>query len=400
MARADRILVIDDDALICDLVSGLARSMGLNCATSKDAANLADALDPDPSVILLDLMMPGMDGIEVLRDLGRRHCRSHILLMSGMDRRILEMAEKLAHSLGLSVVGHLQKPFPLPELKAMLEALASKDLPAVYAEVPKIAIPDEHLRAAIESNQFLNHYQPQIDIRTGRVTGVEALARWQHPDRGLVLPEHFIARIEALGLIDSLCWSTAMQALDEARSFLLTDGQPARLSINASMYSLSDLAFPDTILEMAKRFDFPTDKLAIEITESRLANELSRTLDVLTRLRMKGFQLAIDDFGTGYAMMRQLQNVPATELKIDKSIVENMHLHESDRVMVEKIVEMGHDLHMHVIAEGVMLTEQLNLLREIGCDGAQGYLFSRPISAAQMKGWLEGYAANPLVVPR
>lgn len=391
MANADRILVIDDDPTVCELVSALAKTMGLECVTTKDGTSFTELIKPDTSVILLDLMMPGMDGIEVLRMLGERRCNAHILLMSGMDRRVLETAEKLAQSLGLSVVGHLQKPFPLPELKDMLETLAARGIPQIYAEAPRIAIPDEELRSAIELNQFVNYYQPQINIATGAVTGVEALARWVHPERGVLQPENFIARMEALGLIDNLCWSTAELAITEASEFKATDGSQARLSINASMYSLHDLGFPDTFLNLAKRNNFPTEKLAIEITESRLSTELSRTLDVLTRLRMKGFQLAIDDFGTGYAMMRQLQNVPATELKIDKSIVENMHVNDSDRVMVEKIIEMGHELNMEVMAEGVTSTEQLELLRQKGCDGAQGFLFSQPIAAKEMMSWLAAY---------
>ena len=133
---------------------------------------------------------------------------------------------------------------------------------------------------------------------------------------------------------------------------------------------------------------FPADKIAVEITETRLISELSRTLDVLARLRMKDFQLSIDDFGSGYAMMRQLQNVPATELKIDKSIVEKMHVNDNDRVMVEKIIEMGHELGMEVVAEGVMTQEQYDLLRLKDCDGAQGFYFTRALPAAELMAWI------------
>jgi EAL domain-containing protein (putative c-di-GMP-specific phosphodiesterase class I) len=131
------------------------------------------------------------------------------------------------------------------------------------------------------------------------------------------------------------------------------------------------------------------------VTESGLARQLSRTLDVLTRLRMKGFKLSIDDFGTGYAMMRQLQNVPATELKIDKSLVEHMQNNDSERVMVEKVIEMGHELGMEVMAEGVATQRQFDLLRQKGCDGAQGFLISRPLPCEAIQAWLAEYAARP-----
>ena len=391
MASAYRVLVIDDDNVVCELVSALAMTMGLNCDATRDPATFLDRITPETSLVLLDLMMPGMDGIEVLRLLGERRCKARILLMSGMDKRVLETAEKLAQSLGLAVVGHLQKPFPLPELKAVLESVAAMEAPESVKAIPAISVSDEQVRDAVKNGEFLNYYQPQISLESGDVMGVEALARWRHPERGMTLPENFLARLEALDLMDALCWSTAELAVAEAKQFTRRNGELLRLSINASMRSLHDLEFPDALVTLARKYDFPVEMIAVEITESGLMSELSRTLDVLTRLRMKNFQLSIDDFGSGYAMMRQLQNVPATELKIDKSIVEKMHLNDSDRVMVEKIIEMGHELKMKVIAEGVMTQEQFQMLRTKGCDGAQGYWFSYPLPAEAMKKWLTTY---------
>ena len=391
MANANRVLVIDDDHTVCELVSALARTMGLTCDATRDPATFLDRVTPETSLILLDLMMPEMDGIEVLRLLGERRCKARILLMSGMDKRVLETAERLAQSLGLAVVGHLQKPFPLTELKSVLDSVAGMEAPKSVEEVPAITVSDEQIRNAVKNGEFLNFYQPQINLKTGDVMGVEALARWRHPERGMTLPENFLARLDALDLMDALCWSTAELAMAEAKQFRRRNGELLRLSINASMRSLHDLEFPDALVTLARKYDFPVEMIAVEITESVLMSELSRTLDVLTRLRMKNFQLSIDDFGSGYAMMRQLQNVPATELKIDKSIVENMHLNDSDRVMVGKIIEMGHELKLSVLAEGVMTQEQFQLLRGKGCDGAQGYWFSYPLPAESTKQWLATY---------
>ena len=394
MANGERILVIDDDHVVCDVVCALAATLGLSCDVVKDPSHFLDNFTPETSLILLDLMMPGMDGIEVLRLLGDRKCRARILLMSGMDKRVLETAEKLAQSLGLAVAGHLQKPFTPLELRSVLASVAATETPEVVKLVPSISVSDEQIRHAVTNGEFLNYYQPQIDLRTGDVTGVEALARWRHPERGLILPENFLARLDAMGLMDDLCWYTAELAMSEAKQFARRNGEQLRLSINATMRSLINLEFPDALIARAKKYDFPPERIAVEVTESRLINEISYTLDVLTRLRMKGFQLSIDDFGSGYAMMRQLQNVPATELKIDRSIVERMHVNDSDRVMVEKIIEMGHELKMTVVAEGVVTREQYDLLRAKGCDGAQGFWFSHALPAETLKSWLTAYEAQ------
>jgi EAL domain-containing protein (putative c-di-GMP-specific phosphodiesterase class I) len=142
---------------------------------------------------------------------------------------------------------------------------------------------------------------------------------------------------------------------------------------------------------LAQKHRVPASSIMVEITESGLMRDLSYALDVLARLRMKNVQLSIDDFGTGYAMMQQLVNVPATELKIDRIFVRNMHSNDSDRVMVEKTIELGHDLGMTVTAEGVETEAQLEFLRKKGCDRAQGYLFSRPLPPQQMIAWLSSY---------
>jgi EAL domain-containing protein (putative c-di-GMP-specific phosphodiesterase class I) len=225
------------------------------------------------------------------------------------------------------------------------------------------------------------------------VTGVEALSRWQHPELGLVYPDNFISRIEDLGLMDKFCWITAERALHEVKQFVGPDGFLPRLAINVSVSSLRDLKFPDIFMSLAKKHDFPAERIVLEITESGLI-EFSLALDVLTRLRMRNFQLSIDDFGTGYSMMKQLQNVPAIELKIDKTFVQHMHGNHSDMVMVEKIIEMGHELDMEVIAEGVETEEQYNLLRKQGCDGVQGFLFARALPPAEMVQWLETFRAQ------
>ena len=395
MSATDRIVLIDDDRVVGEIVSGLAGSMGIHCSVTRTPDEFFKHIGPDTGVIILDLVMPEMDGIEILRLLGERNCRARIILMSGINIRVIETAKKLAESLGLTVIGHLQKPFPIPQLQQMLTANFAADRPETPAIEQELEIPDEDLYRALERKEFVLYYQPQINIATGVVTGVEALSRWNHPRHGLVFPDNFISRIEMLGLMDSFCWETAERALEEVKQFSVVNGHLPRLAINVSVSSLRDLKFPDIFMNLARKYDFPAERIVLEITESGLM-EFSLALDVLTRLRMRNFQLSIDDFGTGYSMMKQLQNVPAIELKIDRTFVMHMHSNHSDLVMVEKIIEMGHELEMEVTAEGVETEEQLAMLRERGCDGVQGFLFSRALPPDEMVRWLQNYRAQKL----
>jgi EAL domain-containing protein (putative c-di-GMP-specific phosphodiesterase class I) len=246
----------------------------------------------------------------------------------------------------------------------------------------------------IQNNEFVLYYQPQIDIRSGEVDGLEALARWQHPQRGLLFPDSFIGQLESNCLIDDFGWRVADRGFAEVAQFALKGNPPPRLALNVSVQSLRDLKFPDKFVSLAQKHCVPVSGVIVEITESGLMHDPSYVLDVLARLRMKDVHLSIDDFGTGYAMMQQLVNVPATELKIDRIFVLNMHSNHSDRVMVEKTIELGHELGMTVTAEGVETEAQLSFLRQKGCDRAQGYLFSRPLPPHQMAGWLASYHAR------
>jgi EAL domain-containing protein (putative c-di-GMP-specific phosphodiesterase class I) len=201
--------------------------------------------------------------------------------------------------------------------------------------------------------------------------------------------------MEELGIIDDLGWLVAERALDEVKQFAGKSHAVPRLGLNASVHSLRDLKFPDRFSALLKEHGVAAEDVILEITESGLLNELSHTLDVLTRLRVKSVKLSIDDFGTGYAMMQQLVNIPATELKIDRLFVMNMNVNNSDRVMVQKSIEIGHALGMAVIAEGVETEEQLRSLREGGCDSVQGYLFTRPLPPKELVRWLTEYRSRP-----
>lgn len=398
ISRQRCILVIDDDEDVLNLVVETAHGMGMLCTSTTNPAAFLECIHPGTTLILLDLIMPETDGIELLRMLGQRGCAANIVLMSGVGKRIIESAAELAHVLGLSVVGQLQKPFRIRDLESLLSRFAELHPDQTTRRRQEFIFSDDELLAALKHNQFVLHYQPQVEIDTGQFLGIEALARWQHPMHGLVPPDSFIPRIEALRLADALTGLVFSRAFAELPLFAGPGGGLPMLSINLAVQSLRNLLLPDQIVELAREQSIPPERIILEITESGLIQELSSALDVLTRLRMKQINLSIDDFGTGYAMMQQLRRIPATELKIDKSFVRGMLCDDSARVLVLKTIEIGHDLGMKVIAEGVETTEQFAFLNQHGCDIAQGFLFSRPLPPAELQYWLRSFRSGRLML--
>jgi EAL domain-containing protein (putative c-di-GMP-specific phosphodiesterase class I) len=390
-----KILVIDDDIAMGRLIGGTAKLLGLDCIVTSKAPDFLANLTPDVTLIVLDLVMPEVDGIELMRVLGKQDCKAKIILLSGSGLRVLETAKQLVRAHGLIMVGTLQKPFRVPELRDLLRANAMGSVITIPKKAVEISIPDEELRRAVRENEFVIHYQPQIDITTGRVVGVEALVRWQHPERGLLYPDRFIERMEDIGLIDQVGWIVAEQGLSDVGHFTGEEFGTLGLSLNISAYSLRDLNLPNSLFDLVVKYGVAINEVTLEVTETGLIRELSVTLDVLCRLRIKEAQLSIDDFGTGYSMMEQLRNIPATELKIDRSFVGNMLTHDQDSVIVRKTLEIGSELGMRVVAEGVETTEQLDYLRSHGCKIVQGYLFSRPLPCAEMVTWLNDYRSIP-----
>ena len=391
MMDLPQILVIDDDPVIGQFLSRVGSGIDMGCTVTASAERFLAALTSTTSLIFLDLLMPAIDGIEILRLLSARACTTPIILMSGIDRRTLETAERLARALGLVVVGKLRKPFGLAQVESILQEFRRPCLPLDCAHAAGVSISDCDLVRAVQEDEFVLHYQPQIDLCSNEVIGFEALIRWQRTPKTLVFPDAFIPRIEALGLMDRMGLLAQRRGLAELEQIAEPGREVLTLSVNVSARSLLDLKLPDTLAALAEERGIEAERIIVEVTESGFFEDLSKILDVLTRLRMKGFQLSIDDFGTGYAMMQQLRHIPATEIKIDQSFVKNMQVSNSDRIVVEKTVEIGHELGMKVVAEGVETMEQLQFLRKIGCDLAQGYYFSKPLAPKVLAKWLASY---------
>jgi len=249
------------------------------------------------------------------------------------------------------------------------------------------------LRRAIDRGQLTLHYQPKADLRTGAIQGVEALVRWQHPERGMIPPDEFIPPAQKTGVIGPLTMFVLDEALRQCRTWAL-QGMELCVAVNLSTRNLLDVHLPDTVRELLTRWEVPARLLELEITESTILADPVRAMQILSRLHEMGIQLAIDDFGTGYSSLAYLKRLPVDELKIDKSFILGMEESENDAVIVRSTIDLGRNLGLRVVAEGVESAKAWNRLASIGCDVAQGYYLSRPAPADQLTEWLIERAAT------
>jgi diguanylate cyclase (GGDEF)-like protein len=244
------------------------------------------------------------------------------------------------------------------------------------------------LRRAIANGELVLHYQPKIDFAAGRVSGVEALVRWQHPQLGLLPPDKFIPLAEQTGLIKPLTISVLRGALCQCREWQQA-GMVLSMSVNISAINIQDPEFPDQVAALLKEVPVPPALLELEVTETAVMSEPLRAVECIKRLSALGLQVAIDDFGTGYSSMAYLKKLLVAKIKIDKSFVKDMAINHSDAVIVRSTVELGHNLGLKVVAEGVESQSVWDRLKDLGCDSAQGYYMSRPLTAEKFAAWLD-----------
>jgi EAL domain-containing protein (putative c-di-GMP-specific phosphodiesterase class I) len=373
MKRPDkRLLVIDDEHQICELVTDVAQEIGFQIAQATTHAEF-DRLFREfkPNFIVMDLAMPDGDGIELLRFLSIEQCKAGIILMSGLDQKLLNTARQLGENKGLNVIGTLQKPIQIDDLEALLcvPAKGKRDLQA------------NELVQALEEDQFEILYQPKIIVGDGvdhAIEDVEALVRWQHPDRGLMSPDSFLGLTEQANLMLPLTCMIARKVFQQARAWR-EQGLIMSVAINVSPDLLNNLKLPDEIADLAQEYSIPTNQVMVEITESGVMEDPMLALDILTRFRIKGFRLSIDDFGTGFSSLAQLYKMPFSELKIDQSFVRDVTTSEEARLIVTTTTNMAHGLGLTVCAEGVEDGSTYQFLKTCGCEKLQGYLISRPV---------------------
>ena len=401
--RGGKLLILDDDPQVGRMIQIIAESDGFEtrALTSVDSFfTLAE--EWQPTHIAIDLIMPEMDGVQVLVQLAALHCSARIIVTSGVGARVLDAAGRSGNAHGLDIAGVLAKPFSPKTLRALLRQAApaedgaspfTKNRTASKSEPRDPSVED--LAQAITRGEIRLAYQPQMECATGRLAGVEALARWTHPFYGVLPPDRFIPMAERHGLMDELTFAVVRQALDWFVAHFGSDARggtradlPPTLSVNISATALRDAKFVERLSDYCSGTGLHPARLIFELTESSAMEDPVASLDILTRLRMKGFQLSIDDFGTGFSSMLQLVRLPFSEIKIDKSFVRTATRSFESLAVVRSVIELGHSLELRVVAEGVEDEATLDLLEKLGCDIAQGFVLGRPMQGEALLTWM------------
>jgi EAL domain-containing protein (putative c-di-GMP-specific phosphodiesterase class I) len=393
--RPRKILVVDDEPFVLKVLVRQLTQLGyeeiLSYEHAQDALSVLESGDHQVDVVFTDLQMPGMDGVEFLRQLVHRGYDGEVVLVSGEDARILKSAEKLAYSRGLRVLGSLAKPATREQLQ---QSLSAAEPPAsALAPAPERTYLPEELRQAIAAGQLVTCYQPQVAFATGEVMGVEAMIGWQHPRDGLVPADRLLASEQYYGVLNDLTRSMLQTTLEQAARWQDL-GDDFRLGINLSMDDLAALDFPDFIVDAAAHAHFPLSRLVLEINETRITRDRLLSLDVLTRLRLKRISLLLDDFGTGQSSLAHLRDVPFDELKLDGGFVHGASRDSSLNAIVKASLLLARQLNMRTVAQGIDDLEDWNVLRDLSCDVAQGRFVGEPMPADALPQWARTWAAR------
>jgi EAL domain-containing protein (putative c-di-GMP-specific phosphodiesterase class I) len=380
---AKRLLVIDDDEIQRMHVRGLAQTVGY---TVDPAASIAEAQRQMAvctyDVMVVDLALDGEDGIEVLRAIKAAGQNPEIVVISGSEDRIRDAVVGYGRAMGLSMLGELRKPMQPTQFKTYLSNASQRAVrKAERAAAPEILRPE--LMRAISDGAIYASYQPQIDLASGLMVGAEALARWQSPIHGSVPPDIFVAAAERHGLERQLTDLILNQALQAAKPWVARCPN-FRVAVNVPATVFSKIEFADSVFAMLSRVGLPPANLTLELTESAAHGDIAASIDVMCRLRIGGVHLSLDDYGTGFSSLARLRASPVGELKIDRSFVTNMDTDNYSNIIVQATIAMAKKIGMRIVAEGIETKAVADMLAREGADIGQGYLYARPMVAAEI----------------
>lgn len=385
------ILILEPDAELRGRLADYCSRRGHRTAAAGDFGAFADQWHPGLRLVLLSLAGDGTDGIDGVRFLGERVCQAGLIMTGLVPLRVLNSASRLARARGLRVVGQLQQPFSEADFGALLMLPVEDEEEGTRAL--QLQLSREVISDRLDRGRIQPWFQPKIDLETLKPVGMEALARLEDPDRGLLPPGTFIRVAEESGLIFALTEALVCHAFSAASRWR-AGGAPMQIAVNISPVLLSDERLPQTLVSWAETFRLNPAHVTLEVTEDWESNSSVDTLEILTRLRLHGFELSIDDFGTGRSNMSQLNDLPYSELKLDRSFVRNALVDEEAAAILQSNIRLGHELQMRVVAEGIDNVKVWNLVSELGCDEGQGYFVARAMEGDKVLDWVRRWNAT------
>jgi EAL domain-containing protein (putative c-di-GMP-specific phosphodiesterase class I)/FixJ family two-component response regulator len=387
-----KFLVVEDHefqrGMVLKTLAGLGATQMCWATDGLAALQLLQAPAARPiDIIISDLDMPGMDGMEFMRHLGAVGTAVSVILASALESVLLTSIETMARAYGITILGVIEKPVTAAKLVPLINRHRSTGREPSPPASAATAFTLAELAEGLDKDQFEPFFQPKLEMATGRIRGAEALARWRHPEKGIVEPLAFIAMMENNGLIDTLTWQMVQKTAAFCQRWRAASGAEAIIAVNLSVKSLTDVLLAERLTDLVRGENLDPCHMILEVTESATTDDFGAVLENLSRLRMKGFGLSLDDYGTGYSSMQQLTRIPFTELKIDRSFINSAARQQSARIIIESSLEMARKLTISSVAEGVETQQDWDLLRQLGSQLAQGYFIARPMDAETFLEW-------------
>lgn len=384
------VLVIDDHRFQRSVLARMLRSLGvarvLEAEDGAGALELVRAHREALSLIITDVDMPEMDGLEFIRRLAQEAAHTAVAIHSALDRTLLKSVELMAGEYGLHLIGVLEKPAGEAALR---EILASARHRGASPEQREPDADEAQVTAALRRHEFEPWFQPKIHLRTGEVCGAEVLVRWCRVHAEPLPPDRFLSTVTKSGLMRSLTLGLAARSA-ECLAQVGPRSREFTLSLNVCPTLLDDPEFADALARTMIDGGAIPQEVVLEITETAASRNQAAALENLNRLRMRGFELSIDDFGTGFSSLAQLVRSPFSELKIDRSFVGSLTTDTAARTLVESIVVLARRLGVRMVAEGIETQEQLEILLDLDCDVGQGFLFAKPMPVGEWLTWMQG----------
>ncbi len=391
------VLIVDDRASQREYMAQRCREIGtINITTAEDGRRALDLIAQSEKgfdILICDLEMPDLDGIELIHILGAQKSRSGLIIVSGHEKSLITAAKVMAQDEGLQVLGTMQKPIPEKRLKAIFRLHRmhkNKEMNLAVTREKEQLISVADAKDALSNNRLILHYQPKIDMQHMVLSGVEALVRLRSKDGSIIYPDRFISVMETHDLVDELSYEVIRQAIVQ-HSRWCAKGMNINISINISAVSFENPDFCQRVMTLIRRSGTSAQSLTFEVTETAVVKNLGRALAVLARLKLFGCKLSIDDYGTGYSSVKQLSNIPFDELKIDRSLIDGITRSRQLQIIFDSTLTMCNKLGLSVVAEGIEKKHDWDYLQRKGCHVCQGYFVSKPLSEVDFNQW---YSTN------